>query len=144
MTNLATDGLGDLLARAEGATGRDNALATDIYNALGDQAMDRGKLGWTWRPGGRGMWHNLPDLCSSLDAALELVARALPDANCHGYDLTPSGVDAYVSRNSVASGHWLKEGRAATPALALLAALLKALSEPRSSEAASPVSADPG
>ena len=63
---------------------------------------------------------------TSLDAALTLV----PDgANCHGYELTPLGVEAHVSRNNVASGHWLKLGHAATPALALTIAALKARSE---------------
>jgi hypothetical protein len=35
-------------------------------------------------------------------------------------------VSAYVSRNNIAVGHWSFETKGATPALALVAALLKA------------------
>jgi hypothetical protein len=63
---------------------------------------------------------------ASIDAAVALIERALPEANCHGYDAGPNGVSAYVSRNNIAVGHWSFETKGATPALALVAALLKA------------------
>lgn len=45
-----------------------------------------------------------PPLTRSLDAAVALAERVLPDANCHGYDKTERGIEAYVSRNGVKSG----------------------------------------
>jgi len=69
---------------------------------------------------------NAPKFSTSLDAALALAERVLPEANCRGFDQTPRGCDAYVSRNNVASGAWVIEGTAPTPALALCIAILKA------------------
>ena len=63
-----------------------------------------------------------------LDAALALVERVLPAANCMGVERSPAGWTAYVSRNYVHDGHWLYEAEARpTAPLALLSALLRAL-----------------
>ena len=74
---------------------------------------------------------------TSLDAALALAERVLPEANCMGFDRDPKGVDAYVSRNCVPRDEvWLVEARAATPALALCLAILKAVPFERSERSA--------
>lgn len=64
---------------------------------------------------------------SSIDAAVVLVERVLPAANCYGVEKDPKGIVAYVSRNNVKSGHWLYEGYHSQPAIALVLALLRAL-----------------
>lgn len=57
---------------------------------------------------------------TSIDAALALASRVLPEMNCIGFDKSPSGVEAYVSRNNVKSGHWFVAGEhPSSPALAL-------------------------
>ena len=64
---------------------------------------------------------------TSIDAALALASRVLPEMNCTGFDKTPLGVEAYVSLNNVNSGHWCEIGwHKSSPALALCAAILKA------------------
>lgn len=64
---------------------------------------------------------------TSLDAALALAERVLPEMNCTGFDKTPLGVEAYVSLNNVDSGHWCEIGwHKSSPALALCIAILKA------------------
>ena len=64
---------------------------------------------------------------TSLDAALALAERVLPEMNCTGFDKTPLGVEAYVSLNNVDSGHWCEVGwHKSSPALALCIAILKA------------------
>ena len=68
-----------------------------------------------------------PAYTNSIDAALALAERILPEANCMGFDSDPRGADAYVSRNEVPREQiWLVEARAKTPALALCAAILRA------------------
>ena len=115
----------DTLTRAQQATGADPQLTADILEAFGDQAVNRGKLGWAWRPGGVGVWLNLPDLTASVDAALGLVERVLP------------GMEFRIStarhRKGWAVKTWLADdthsGRlfdAPTPAPALICALLTA------------------
>lgn len=42
---------------------------------------------------------------ASIDAALTLAPEG---ANSHGYDLSPSGVEAYFSRNHVSTGRWME------------------------------------
>lgn len=63
---------------------------------------------------------------TSVDAALTLMPK---EGNCWGVDWTPTRKfnHAYVSRNHVKKGHWLFDCYgAATPALALCIAALKA------------------
>jgi len=103
----------DLIARLEKATEGNRELDADILAALPAPFSAPGhcqmRIAAHWT--------------TSLDAAMKLVPEG---ANCHGYDASPAGVEAYVSRNNVASGHWLCLGQAATPALALCIAALKA------------------
>jgi hypothetical protein len=73
----------------------------------------------------------VPRYSGSIDAALALVERLLPDANTYGISKTPKEWEAFVSRNYVKEGHWLHEEQAPTGPLALLAALLSALKEGR-------------
>jgi hypothetical protein len=64
---------------------------------------------------------------NSIDAAYALAEWVLPEMNCVGFDKTPRGVEAYVSRNDVDSGHWVETGEhPSSPALALCIAILKA------------------
>lgn len=63
---------------------------------------------------------------SSIDAALSLVTKLLPEPNCYGVAFERGKWEAYVSRNFVKSGHW-HQGFGATGALALIAALLSAI-----------------
>jgi hypothetical protein len=127
--SLNTESLSDLLVRVEGAGGPDRYIDfwTTVLlwepDAEDDIAMIEADIELV---GIEEMWIAMP-FSGSLDAALALVERVLPEANCHGYDKTPDHVEAYVSRNCAKDGHWLYEGRGATPALALLAAMLKAL-----------------
>ncbi len=103
----------DLIARLEKATAPSRRLDAEIIAVIkGGAPEDYEATSWA-----------LPRLTESLDAALTLVPE---EANCHGYDASPAGAEAYVSRNNVASGHWLLSAVAATPALALCAAALKA------------------
>ncbi len=70
----------------------------------------------------------------AVGAAVALVERALPDANTVGVEKSPKGATAYVARNYVNSGHWMTEVDAATPPLAILAALLSALEQKESDD----------
>ncbi len=69
-----------------------------------------------------------PAYTASIDAAVALCERVLPEANCVGFDKTPKETTAYVSRNYCAAGDkpWLIEADGKTPALALCAAILRA------------------
>ena len=68
-----------------------------------------------------------PHVTTSFDAAYAMAERVLPEMNCTGFDKTPLGVEAYVSRNNVESGHWVEIGwHKSSPALALCIAILKA------------------
>lgn len=70
---------------------------------------------------------NPPHLTTSIDAALALAERVLPEMNCIGFDKSPRGVEAYVSRNHVKSGHWVVVGEhPSSPAPALCLAILRA------------------
>lgn len=128
--------LADLLERVEKASGPDRGLDEALANAFGWDFQTKSEGGRVWtewkRPEGfrlpLGTLADPPFFTASIDAALALVERVLPGANCLGVEKTPHGWDGYVSRNYVADGHWLHEGhdRASAP-LALLAALLRAL-----------------
>lgn len=112
--DLAT--LRTLLSRVEAAEGGDAELDYDICKAL-DYTSDR--VGPRNYKGG---------VTSSIDAAVGLVETVMPEANCWGIESTPREIVAHVSRNNVASGHWLFEsGRTKTAPLAILSACLRAL-----------------
>jgi hypothetical protein len=126
--------LSNLRARVEGAEGPNFSLEEDLARLLEPQ-----KLAWQAPP---------PPYTSSLDAALALVERVLPDCSVENLGEMAPGCGPL-------SGHWLAQLRprqerrrmsgpinaanlratldgfepssAATPALALLAALLRAL-----------------
>lgn len=121
--------LSDLLVRVEGATGEDSALSNAVCIATGvawtEKRNDPGFVGEYMRG-----WY--PNVTASLDAALALVTRVLPgwswDTGCSYY---PED-GAFVARAWPGPGR-LSEGtgnvHAASPSLALLAAMLKALIE---------------
>lgn len=70
----------------------------------------------------------VPEYTASVDAALALVERVLPDANCWGVDKDERGFQAYVQRNGVKSGHWAQFSEHGTSApIALVLATLKAI-----------------
>lgn len=109
----------DLIARLEAASGPDCALDADI-------ALTQG---WSEFPGDNWIGPNaeicVPAFTSSIDAALTLAPEG---ANAYGFEVDPAlGVDAFFSRNNVASGHWFVSANGApTPALAICIAALKA------------------
>lgn len=67
-----------------------------------------------------------PRLTMSIDAVVSLCERVLPEANCYGVAKDKTGWTAFVSRNDVASGHWLVEADGQTAPIALLLAILRA------------------
>lgn len=105
--------LDELLRHIEAATGPDRSLDGEIAHAFGETVHGVGMpLRYT----------------ASLDCALALVERCLPEANALGVEKELGGWNAYVALNFVPRGHWLHEASAKpTPALALLSALLRAL-----------------
>lgn len=137
--------LKDLLARVEAATGGDrelDALIASHFRVGPDDEPDWLKRwGGEFRPhhkfpgsvtamhsdGSTGVHWKSERYTTSLDAALALVERVLPEANCVGFDKIPGEISAYVSRNFVGDGHWYQDATSHTPALALIAALLRAL-----------------
>lgn len=100
---------------------------------VGNEAVDREVLAAcnvSWSSdedgqfGGYGLLPIRRRVTRSWDAALLLLPEG---TNCHGYELSPSGVEAFVSRNCVPDGHWLSVGQHPTsPAIALCIAVLKA------------------
>lgn len=106
--------MSDLIERLQKAVGPDRELDISIYNFLNGTDLKEDP----WQDG------SIPGYTASVNAALTLRPD---DANCYGFDLGPNEVMGYVSRNNVASGHWVKEGYHATsPAIALCIAALKA------------------
>jgi len=127
-----------ILSRLRSAESGNRELDGDIALALGQ--VDAEAVNWTRREDGW-LWYRFvepddfdtweaPPYTTSIDAALALVERMLPDANCVGYDKTPLRVDAYVSRNNVKSGHWCEDGwhKSSVP-IAILAALFAKLAK---------------
>lgn len=137
----------DLLERVRAATGPDRELDARIYaladdrdirEAIGPDGPWRGLkmlLGRSRRPPHDecvlAIWHRnsgevsaqgAPHYTASLDAALALVERVLPDWAWSIGNLSTGG-QAYLMRK----GGSMAEGKAATPPLAVLAALLVAL-----------------
>ncbi len=102
--------MSDLIARLIATTEGTDDLDRDIAKLISSDPV-RAALAFT----------------SSFEAALTLIP---PQANSHGYDLTPRGVEAYVSRNNVQSGHWLHSGwhKSSAP-IAMCIAALKAREE---------------
>lgn len=125
--------LSELLERVRGATGPDRELDDDLLEIVGIGYYDYTRSNYEYRvdePSKLDLtkaWGH-PHPTASIDAALALTDRCLPDANCKGVEYDPSsGWSAYVSRNNVQNGHWLKEAYAPTAPLAILDALLSAL-----------------
>lgn len=115
-----------LLARVEAATGPDRALSNAIRAALfppkAEVIEHEGHL--VTLPAGWGSGFE-PDLTGSLDAALALVERVLP-----GWELELTSEfrdDAVIWRVMLGDPLRGMDGESSTPALALLAALLRAL-----------------
>jgi len=120
--------LSALLERVEACQGPDQELDAAIYKALGDGATHRGGLiGWNWRPGNVGIWHTMPPLTASVDAALALIGRVLPGwwVQHLGQNLAGWGVRIETQGLSIPLSNRLLI--APTPALALCAALLAAM-----------------
>lgn len=122
MTAINTEGLADLLARVEGASGPDRALDKAILMALGQWAPVMTNQPWT-----------VARLTASLDAALALTERVLPGWTIAGIGQDDSKLwhvelreGHQTSYRRVVLSHMTLRG-SPTPALALLAALLKAL-----------------
>lgn len=122
MNPPAAAALPDLLRRVEAAKGADRELHYLIWGALqgvrqsvpADLGFYRGSLRYPdWEVGG-------PSVTASLDAALALCERTLP-----GWEWA-RGMDGEMV---LFKGYWTDRhvGRAKTPALALLSALLRAL-----------------
>lgn len=121
-----------LVERLEKATGPDRNLDFAIHEAFFPMPQERitpnvklpegfGKDAMSLAMDPR------PSYTASLDAAIVLVERVLPEANCYGVEKDPRSWTGYVSRNNVDNGHWLKEAEHKTAPMALLLALLRAL-----------------
>ena len=113
----------DLIERLEGAGEGSRELDAEIARLFGGQAIAR--FGdWDCREDGTGIWRPLPRYSSSLDAALALAERVLPD-------LTKINVWTYVRGKHHHCEIETDEDEfdalnASTPALALCIAILKA------------------
>lgn len=109
--------MSDLITRLEEAAEGSRELDVAIYahiKGIADDIAER-------------HWQAFSPVTTSIDAALALAERVLPEMNCIGFDKTPSGVEAYVSRNNVDSKHWVVTGEhPSSPALAICIAILKA------------------
>jgi hypothetical protein len=133
--NMASE-LSELLERVKAATGPDKILDRDILCVIDGWAYEkraRDRQPWMYGPKGErrdppgvGVF-GAPRCSASIDAALALTERMLPEANRRGVEQEADGWSAYVSRNGVKSGHWLVESIGKTAPLAILAALLSAL-----------------
>lgn len=142
------DRVSELLSRVEAASGPDRELdcyleafvsrhtADGQFHIVEPPTYDQRRFFYNPLPSVDWIGYDLlnisPKYTESLDAALALAGRALPEANCIGFDKTPGEIDAYVSRNCVDAGHWYYGGNGDTPALAVLAALLRAVQAQRS------------
>ena len=134
-----TPTLTSLLSRVRAASGPDRELDADICAHLYGGARVSFDYNIQVREDPKGMLVETdaelgspPHITTSIDAAVALVERVLPGANTVGVEKNPKGATAYVARNYVHSGHWMTEVDAATPPLAILAALLSALEQKES------------
>lgn len=119
--------LDDLLARVEAATGADRELDGAICRAVGDQVASDQISGFIWRSGATGGWSDVPNLTASIDAVLALVERCLP-----GWEWSyHPDAGAKVWASFFLGGHHEACGDAETVPLAILSALLRALSDER-------------
>jgi len=118
---------GDIIKRLEGAMGPDRELDWRIADALNIPSKWSDSTIWPPFMKGSAIDKEIPLFSSSIDASLALVERMLPDANCCGVEKDANGWNAYVSRNSVDTGHWLVEAATLTAPLAILLALFRAL-----------------
>lgn len=133
--------MGDLIARLEAATEGNRELDCLIREWDDPRYTSGRRVMYYGEPTGEhvsvdtGGWSESPAFTTSIDAAVALIERKLPSANCIGVESYPDDDgattwEAYVSRNRVNEGHWMKTGFAKTPALALCLALLRALEHP--------------
>jgi hypothetical protein len=127
--------LRDLLARVEAATGRDSLINRDLAVAIGGcvwERRGRDRREWLYPIGKEWFYRrdDADDYTGSLDAALGLVERVLPDAGVKLTVYLRRG--AYVrlqgaSLPDVIEATSAARNRIEASALALLAALLRAL-----------------
>lgn len=123
-----TDELEALAVRCEQATGPDRALDKDIREALGQPVMDEHGTMVEWRPD----FYAAPAYTASLDAAMTLVPEG---ADAAGERFKVEGWNEQtVHPPHVKASAWVagaKRAYAATPALALCAAALRAQANDR-------------
>lgn len=119
------DELRALLARVESAPRGDRDLEAELFNTLGCTTVYRKNYAdWYCRwPGEQGEYRLMPAPMSCVDHALALIARSLPDWS--GRVSFGAVSTARLWHNTHADKIRVKDG--ATPALALIAALLSAL-----------------
>lgn len=124
---MSTD-LKGMLERVEAASGPDRDLDQEIATVLFDVEWRRANMYFRGvRRGTKEVLYNsvhrVPEFTANLQATMTLVERVLPGWNCSAVKLTPEPCEGYVWE----PGHVGNiQGKSATPALALLAALLKA------------------
>jgi hypothetical protein len=131
MTQSSSD-LTGLLKRVEGAEGPDRELDRRLWKITGQGTIRLVTgLGMNGRTPGRqtafgpdGLVSTVPRYTASLDQALALCERVLPGWCRSVVDLTPELCEGYVWER-FSTGNI--QGKAKTPALALLAAILRAL-----------------
>lgn len=116
-----------LAARVEQAQGPDRELDAEIARAIGWKESLSGR--W-WKPPGGDDWNFvLPPFTASLDAALTLVPEGWIFAVHSGDDRGPPVAYCVPNMGRLPWPHWVDDINAATPALALTAAALRARAE---------------
>jgi hypothetical protein len=105
--------LSQLLSRVEEAQGPNYELEVDIARALEPERLARNS-----KP---------PPYTASLDSALALVERAVPDLTCLDQSFVKGNSPAYDVTMWREGSRFVSSAEHSTPALALLAALLRAL-----------------
>lgn len=121
---MSQSDLTDLIARCEAATGSDRGLDALIWYALIEKPSSGQKLD-------RDMIDRWPRYTASVDEALALIERALPDG-CPGLQKNrgtkpPRRWAAWLEVFGGEAGYARYVGAAPTPALALCLSLLRAL-----------------
>jgi hypothetical protein len=139
--------MSDLIERVEKATGPDEDIDADVFEAFGGEKWD---LAYRRATQPCGCPHETavstarlyaPEYTASIDAVCALIAEKLPKYTGHGYErmsgnphtvgrviLAPECPDAGATDRRSWSRH--VEAAGATPALALLAAALRAMEHP--------------